>query len=235
MAGTKVDFKRELRELYSAKRDATFVEVPELQFAMVDGHGDPNEAPEYAEAVQALFSVSYTARFALKRAPDGLDYGVMPLEGLWWAQDMSAFTTGDKSSWDWTMMIMQPEQVTPEVFDDARARGHEEEAAAGHRAAAARALQRGAFGTAAPRRALRNRGPDDPAAARVHRRPWLRARRQAPRDLPERSLAHGAREAQDDHPPARPPELKARCWTTRSAEGRAEEQGHRQSTVTWWS
>jgi hypothetical protein len=119
VAGTKVDFKRELRELYSAKRDATFVEVPELQFAMVDGHGDPNEAPEYAEAVQALFSVSYTARFALKRTPDGLDYGVMPLEGLWWAQDMSAFTTGDKSSWDWTMMIMQPAQVTREVFDDA--------------------------------------------------------------------------------------------------------------------
>ena len=120
MAGSKVDFKRELRELYSAKGDATFVEVPELQFAMVDGHGDPNEAPEYAEAVQALYSVSYTARFALKRAPNGLDYGVMPLEGLWWAKDMSAFTTGDKSSWDWTMMIMQPPQVTREVFEDAR-------------------------------------------------------------------------------------------------------------------
>ncbi len=89
MAGTKVDFKRELRELYSATRKATFVEVPELRFAMVDGHGDPNEAPEYVEAVQALFSVAYTARFALKRAPDGLDYGVMPLEGLWWAQDMT--------------------------------------------------------------------------------------------------------------------------------------------------
>jgi len=88
---------------------------------MVDGHGDPNEAPEYVEAVQALFSVSYTARFALKRAPNGLDYGVMPLEGLWWAQDMSAFTTGDKSSWDWTMMIMQPPQVTSGVFDDASA------------------------------------------------------------------------------------------------------------------
>jgi hypothetical protein len=120
VGGTKVDCKRELRELYSAKRDAAFVEVPELKFAMVDGHGDPNEAPEYIEAVQALYSVSYTARFALKRAPDGLDYGVMPLEGLWWAKDMSAFTTGDKSSWDWTMMIMQPEQVTREVFEDAR-------------------------------------------------------------------------------------------------------------------
>ncbi len=71
--------------------------------------------------MQALFSVAYTARFALKRAPGGLDYGVMPLEGLWWAKDMSAFTTGDKSSWDWTMMIMQPAQVTSEVFEDARA------------------------------------------------------------------------------------------------------------------
>jgi len=120
VAGTKVDFKRELRELYTAKQDASFVEVPELQFAMVDGHGDPNEAPEYVEAVQALYSVSYTARFALKRAPDGLDYGVMPLEGLWWAKDMSAFAAGEKSSWDWTMMIMQPEQVTREVFEDAR-------------------------------------------------------------------------------------------------------------------
>jgi hypothetical protein len=120
VAGTKVDFKRELRELYSAKRDAAFVDVPGLQFAMVDGHGDPNEAPEYAEAVQALYSVSYTARFALRRAPDGLDYGVMPLEGLWWANDMSSFMAGDKSKWDWTMMIMQPAQVTRAVFEDAR-------------------------------------------------------------------------------------------------------------------
>jgi hypothetical protein len=120
VAGTKIDFKRELRELYSTTRSPTFVEVPELRFAMVDGHGDPNVAPEYGEAVHALYSVAYTARFALKRAPDGLDYGVMPLEGLWWAPDMTVFTTADKSSWDWTMMIMQPAQVTSEVFEDAR-------------------------------------------------------------------------------------------------------------------
>ena len=121
MATTKVDFKRELRELYTATRNPQFVDVPEMAFAMVDGHGDPNVAPEYAETVQALYSVAYTARFALKRAPDGLDFGVMPLEGLWWAQDMAAFTTSDKASWDWTMMIMQPAPVTPEVFEHARA------------------------------------------------------------------------------------------------------------------
>ena len=79
MAGTKVDFKRELRELYSAKQDPTFVEVPELQFAMVDGHGDPNRRRSTSKRCESLFSVSYAARFALKRAPDGLDYGVMPL------------------------------------------------------------------------------------------------------------------------------------------------------------
>jgi hypothetical protein len=117
----KVDFKRELRELYSTTRTPRFVDVPELAYAMIDGHGDPNVAPEYGEAVQALYSVAYTARFALKKAPGGLDYGVMPLEGLWWAQDMTAFTTADKSSWDWTMMIMQPAQVTSAVFEEARA------------------------------------------------------------------------------------------------------------------
>jgi len=121
VAHTKVDFKRELRDFYSATRHPQIVEVPELSFLMVDGHGDPNSAPEYGEAVQALYSVAYTARFALKKAPDGLDYGVMPLEGLWWAPDMTVFTTADKSSWDWTMMIMQPAQVTTEVFEDARA------------------------------------------------------------------------------------------------------------------
>ena len=128
MATTKVDFKRELRELYSATRSPQFVEVPELQFAMVDGHGDPNVAPEYAEAVQALYSVAYTARFALKRAPDGLDYGVMPLEGLWWAQDMTAFITGRQ-----VQLGLDDDdhaagrRSTPEVFEDACAAASREE------------------------------------------------------------------------------------------------------------
>jgi hypothetical protein len=118
MAATKVDFKRELREFYTAKPAPAIVEVPELVFLMVDGHGDPNTSAEYREAVSALFSVSYAARFALKRG-DILEYGVMPLEGLWWVPDMSAFTTEDKSAWDWTMMIMQPDAVTREVFEAA--------------------------------------------------------------------------------------------------------------------
>ena len=118
----KVDFKRELRELYAAGRDPVLVDVPEMAFLMIDGHGDPNTAPEYGQAVEALYAIAYAAKFAVKRAPDGIDYGVMPLEGLWWTPDMATFTTADKSAWDWRMMIMQPPQVTVDVFEAARAK-----------------------------------------------------------------------------------------------------------------
>ena len=119
MVGTKVDFKHELREFYAARRSPMLVEVPELAFLMIDGHGDPNTSREYREAVSALFSVSYAARFALKRA-GVIDFGVMPLEGLWWASDMSAFSIADKSAWKWTMLIMQPGEVTAEVLAEAK-------------------------------------------------------------------------------------------------------------------
>ena len=113
MATTKVDFKRELRQFYAAKRSPAVVDVPELTFLMIDGRGDPNTTPAYREAVSALFSVSYAARFALKRAGT-IDFAVMPLEGLWWASDMSAFSIEDKSAWQWTMLIMQPDAYSAE-------------------------------------------------------------------------------------------------------------------------
>jgi hypothetical protein len=121
VVAAKVDFKRELTEFYAARRSPAVVQVPELAFLMIDGHGDPNTSGEYRDAVSALFSVSYAARFALKRA-GVIDFGVMPLEGLWWASDMSAFSSGDKSAWDWTMVIMQPDEVTADVLADAKAR-----------------------------------------------------------------------------------------------------------------
>jgi hypothetical protein len=71
-------------------------------------------------AIEALYSVAYTAKFTVKRAPGGVDFGVMPLEGLWWAPDMSTFSSEDKSAWEWTVMITQPDIVTPEVFEAAR-------------------------------------------------------------------------------------------------------------------
>jgi hypothetical protein len=113
----KVDLKRELKHLYQpSAKDVVQVEVPAFPFLMIDGKGDPNTAPEYAAAVEALFSVSYTAKFMLKKGPQKIDYAVMPLEGLWWSDDMSAFITNDRSKWKWTMMIMQPDFVAETVI-----------------------------------------------------------------------------------------------------------------------
>ena len=113
---TKTDFKKKLRHLYKPMaKEFTVVEVPRMQFLMVDGHGDPNTAQEYKDAIEALYAVAYRVKFASKRELDR-DYVLPPLEGLWWAEDMDAFTTNrDKSAWDWTMMIMQPEWITGEM------------------------------------------------------------------------------------------------------------------------
>ncbi len=116
---SKVDFKKEYKELYVPPKDFVFVDVPEMQFLMVDGHGDPNVAQEYQEALEALYAVAYKIKFSSKKQLER-DYVVPPLEGLWWAEDMETFTTArDKSQWDWTMMIMTPEWVSPEIFVEA--------------------------------------------------------------------------------------------------------------------
>lgn len=105
----KVDLKKELKHLYRpTAKEVVQVEVPSFRFLMIDGQGDPNASQKYAKAVEALFSVSYTAKFMAKKGAQGIDYAVMPLEGLWWADDMSAFVANDRSKWKWTMMIMQP-------------------------------------------------------------------------------------------------------------------------------
>lgn len=118
----EVDLKKELKQLYKASaKEVSQVIVPPLKYLMIDGKGDPNTAPEYAQAVEALFSVSYTAKFAVKNGDQKIDYAVMPLEGLWWADDWSAFVAGDKANWNWTMMILQPPFVSDQTIEDAMA------------------------------------------------------------------------------------------------------------------
>ena len=102
----------------------TIVDVPKMQFAMVDGKGDPNVSEDYKAAVQWLYGVSYALKFASKREL-GRDYTVAPLEGLWWADDMADFVRGDKSRRQWTMMIMQPDWIARPMFDAAVARARE--------------------------------------------------------------------------------------------------------------
>lgn len=116
---SKVDFKKTLDAYRARKGRFDLVEVPELRYLMIDGHGDPNTSTEFATAVEALFPLAYTLKFASKRDLDR-DYAVMPLEGLWWADDHASFTSSrDKSQWRWTMMIMQPDWIDEAMFADA--------------------------------------------------------------------------------------------------------------------
>ncbi|GHD11087.1 GyrI-like domain-containing protein [Zhihengliuella salsuginis] len=118
----KIDFKKSL-DAYRATQDRfRLLELPEMSYLAVDGRGDPNTSPAYADAIAAVYPLAYTLKFASKREL-GRDYVVPPLEGLWWAEDMDAFTTArDKSRWEWTLMIMVPDWIEPDLYDDAVAR-----------------------------------------------------------------------------------------------------------------
>ncbi|OZC83142.1 hypothetical protein CH274_09505 [Rhodococcus sp. 06-418-5] len=118
---TKVDFKKTF-DAYSAQHNIfrTLV-VPPLTFLMIDGHGDPNTAPQYTEAIGALYPVAYALKFASKNTLDR-DYVVPPLEALWWAENMASFTTArNKAEWNWTAMIMVPDWIDRRMFDVAKA------------------------------------------------------------------------------------------------------------------
>ncbi len=117
---TKLDLKKELKQFYSSSpQQVSIVDVPRLNFLMIDGKGDPNSAPEYQQAIDALYGVSFTLKFMIKNSPTGTDYVVMPLEGLWWQEGGNAFSINDKDNWLWTAMIMQPQFVTAELAKQA--------------------------------------------------------------------------------------------------------------------
>jgi len=110
--------KKEWKHLYRpSAKEFVVVDVPPMNFLMIDGHGDPNTAREYKDAVEALYAMAYKLKFMSKKEKE-MDYVVPPMEGLWWVENMEEFTTEDKSAWDWTMMIMQPEWITQEMFEE---------------------------------------------------------------------------------------------------------------------
>ncbi len=115
----KKDLSKDLQELYfPSAKEPVAVRVPRMGFIMVDGQGDPNSSKEFQEAIGALYSVAYTAKFALKRSAKEKDFPVMPLEALWWADDNADFLKGNKDKWHWTAMIMVPAHVTGKVVED---------------------------------------------------------------------------------------------------------------------
>ena len=108
-----------MRELFGPPtKDFVLVTVPKLSFLMVDGKGDPGTARSYVDAVEALYSVSYSLKFASKKQLER-DYVVPPLEGLWWADDPAVFVARLRDEWRWTMMIMQPDWITESMVADA--------------------------------------------------------------------------------------------------------------------
>jgi hypothetical protein len=109
------DIKKDRKDLYAPKPgEFTLIDVPEMAFLMVDGRGDPNTSTAYREAVEALYAASYAVRAAAKASLNRV-HTVAPLEGLWSAEDLTVFRTRDKSAWDWTMMIAQPDWISPEI------------------------------------------------------------------------------------------------------------------------
>jgi hypothetical protein len=116
----KIDYKKEFKHLYkpSAKK-VDIVEVPKWNYLMVDGEGNPNTSQSFQDAIEVLYPLSYALKFIVKRGAIGIDYGVLPLEGLWWADDMTSFSVDDKDNWKWTLMIMQPDLVTKELVKEA--------------------------------------------------------------------------------------------------------------------
>jgi hypothetical protein len=119
---SKIDFKKSMKELFApSPKVFSLVEVPPLQFLMIDGEGrpDPDMRTAYAQALAALYPMAYKLKFLSKKTLDR-DYVVPPLQALWWADDMSVFVTGDKDQWKWTVMIMQPEWIGEEHVEEVR-------------------------------------------------------------------------------------------------------------------
>ncbi|WP_421014695.1 GyrI-like domain-containing protein [Glutamicibacter creatinolyticus] len=118
--GAKVDFKRQIEAYRAPRGRVQRIAVPALQYLMIDGHGDPNTSPRFAQGIGALFPLAYKLKFHSKNELRR-DYVVMPLEGLWWAEDMGAFTVRrDKSQWLWTLMTMVPDWIDASLLDLAR-------------------------------------------------------------------------------------------------------------------
>lgn len=121
----KLDLKKQLKHLYlPPAKEVVLVDVPEMQFAMIDGQVEPGlspgESPVFAEAIGALYGLSYTLKFMSKLRPvDPIDYAVMALEGLWTTPGGGADYLSSKE-WAWTLMIMQPDHITAEMFAEAR-------------------------------------------------------------------------------------------------------------------
>jgi hypothetical protein len=116
----KRNLKKEFKEFYQVSAKApVLVRVPAFNYLCLEGRGNPNNSPAFAAGVEVLYGLSYTLKFMIKKGPEEIDYGVMPLEGQWWAEDMADFRAQAKDRWLWRIGIMQPELITPDHVERA--------------------------------------------------------------------------------------------------------------------
>ncbi len=206
----KLDLKQELRHLYlPSARKAELVQVPRLQFAMIDGAiekgQEPGTSQNFQEATQAMYGIAYTLKFAFKkRKTNAVDYPVMALEGLWWVED-GTFDITVKDNWCYTLMILQPDIVTAEAFEDARAQVRRKRGESMTLSSTAtRQLRRRLVRAAHARRPVRDGtghgGAYEGLCARERLSGLRGRRRKAPRDLPGRSAPGRPGQAQDGTP-----------------------------------
>jgi hypothetical protein len=115
----KIDYKKVLKHLYNpSPKEPVIVVVPKMNYLTIEGQGDPNTSEDFKEAVEALFALSYALKFMIKKGEQQVDYGVMPLEGLWWADNIEEFTLQNKNNWKWRLMMMQPELIVKDLVQE---------------------------------------------------------------------------------------------------------------------
>ena len=115
----KIDLKQELKDLYfPSTKEVVTIDVPGMNFLMVDGKGNPNTSKDFLDAIGALYPVAYTLKFKFKNSPKKTDFAVMPPEALWWTGGKEMLDLQSKENWEWTVMIMQPDFVTKDLVDE---------------------------------------------------------------------------------------------------------------------
>ena len=198
----KLDLRKQWKHLYQpSAKQVVVVDVPAFQFAMIDGVIEPDQSPgtspAFAQAMEALYGISYTLKFASKlRKENPIDYAVTALEGLWGVED-GEFDITRPAGWRWTVMMMQPDHITPAMFAEALAQLRQETTQPRPRPTPFRNLPRGSVHPDHAYRPVCRGTCHHRQDGCLRPRARLHPARQAPRDLSGRPAPRRAGETQD--------------------------------------
>jgi len=109
--------KHGFRRFYRASVQVpSIIDLPVMNYIMVDGSGEPRASLQYREAIAALRGVAKALRVRAKRIT-GKTFAELPLEGLWWFSDGHDHAPRHSRDIKWTLMIMQPPLINAAMFD----------------------------------------------------------------------------------------------------------------------